>query len=119
MDEFKIKMELREFAKKRDWEKFHSLKNLAISINLEASELLEIFQWENEQSDFYKKKIIFKQIKEEIADIFLYLVRFADIAEIEIEKECLKKIKKNKKKYPIKLSKGKSTKYTYLEKKKN
>ena len=53
-----LQKELREFAKKRDWEKFHNLKNIAISINLESSELLEIFQWENENSDFWFKKKI-------------------------------------------------------------
>ena len=56
MNELKIKKILREFSKKRDWDQFHSLKNLAISINLESSELLEIFQWEKDDSEFYKKK---------------------------------------------------------------
>ena len=56
MNELKIQKELREFAKKRDWEKFHNLKNIAISINLESSELLEIFQWENENSNFGLRK---------------------------------------------------------------
>ena len=119
MNELKIKKILREFSKKRDWDQFHSLKNLAISINLESSELLEIFQWEKESSEFYKKKENLSKIKEEVADIMLYLLRFSDIAEIDLEKECLKKIDINKKRYPIKLSKGKSTKYTFLEKKKN
>ena len=119
MDELKIKKILRDFSKKRDWDKFHSLKNLAISINLESSELLEIFQWEKESSEFHKKKKNFSKIKEEVADIMLYLLRFSDIAGIDLEKECLKKIEVNKKKYPVELSKGKATKYTFLDKKKN
>ena len=64
MNELKIQKELREFAKKRDWEKFHNLKNIAISINLESSELLEIFQWENENSNFWfkkKKKVLLRK----------------------------------------------------------
>ena len=63
MNELKIKKILREFSKKRDWDQFHSLKNLAISINLESSELLEIFQWEKDNSEFYKKKKIFQELK--------------------------------------------------------
>ena len=55
MNELKIKKILREFSKKRDWDQFHSLKNLAISISLESSELLEIFQWEKDNSKFYKQ----------------------------------------------------------------
>ena len=102
MNELKIKKILREFSKKRDWDQFHSLKNLAISINLESSELLEIFQWEKESSEFYKKKENLSKIKEEVADIMLYLLRFSDIAGIDLEKECLKKIEINKKRYPIK-----------------
>ena len=115
MNELKIQKELREFAKKRDWEKFHKLKNIAISINLETSELLEIFQWENENSNFWLKKKIKRLIEEEIADVMLYLLRFVDIANIDLEKACIEKIKKNKKKYPIRLSKGISTKYNKLK----
>ena len=115
MNELKIQKELREFAKKRDWEKFHNLKNIAISINLESSELLEIFQWENENSNFWFKKKIKSLIEEEVADVMLYLLRFVDIAKIDLEKVCFEKIKKNKRKYPISLSKGISTKYNKLK----
>ena len=116
MDEIKIQKKLRQFAKERDWEKFHNLKNLAISISLESSELLEIFQWQNENTNFWKDKKIIKMIEEEIADVMLYLLRFADIAKIDIQKICEQKIGKNKKKYPIKFFKGISTKYNKLNK---
>ena len=119
MNEKKLQKILREFAQKREWEQFHNLKNLAISINIETSELLEIFQWKNDaeiESDL-KKKTIKEKISDEVADIMLYLLRFSDIAKIDIEKSCLNKIKKNKKKYPIKLSKGNSKKYTLLKNK--
>ena len=56
MDELEIQKKLRQFAKDRDWEKFHKFKNLAISISLESSELLEIFQWQNENTTFWKIK---------------------------------------------------------------
>ena len=115
----KINNEIRKFVEDRDWEKFHTPKNISMALSVEASELLEIFQWEKENSEFYKKKENLSKIKEEVADVMLYLLRFSDIAGIDLEKECLKKIEINKKKYPVKLSKGKSTKYTYLEKKKN
>ena len=111
---------LNDFAKKRDWEKFHSLKNLAISINIESSELLEIFQWEKNTSinQKIKKKKFKDKVSEEVADVLLYLLRFSEIANLDLEKICIKKIKKNAKKYPIKLSKGKSDKYNMLKQKK-
>ena len=119
MDVHKIQKMLSDFAKKRNWEKFHSLKNLAISINIESSELLEIFQWES-NNEIYKKikmKAFKDKVSDEVADVLLYLLRFSDIAKLDLEKICVKKIKKNAKKYPIKLSKGKSDKYTLLKKK--
>ena len=118
MDVEKIQKILSDFAKKRDWEKFHNLKNLAISINIESSELLEIFQWESntEISEKIKKKKFKDKISDEVADVLLYLLRFSEIAKLDLQKICLKKIKKNSKKYPIRLSKGKSEKYTLLKK---
>ena len=118
MNEKKLQKILREFALKREWEQFHNLKNLAISINIETSELLEIFQWKNDaeiELDLKNKKIK-EKISDEVADIMLYLLRFSDLAKIDIEKCCLKKIKKNEKKYPVSLSKGKATKYNLLNK---
>ena len=99
MDTKKIQKILRDFAKKRDWEQFHSLKNLAISINLEASELLEIFQWEDDKkiNSQIKKNDFKKNISDEVADIILYILRFSDIAGIDIEKSCINKIRKNEK----------------------
>ena len=121
MDVKYIQNKLSDFAKKRDWEKFHNLKNLAISINIESSELLEIFQWDDNQKvdEKLKKKQFKERISDEIADVLLYLLRFSQIANLDLEKICLKKMKKNAKKYPIKLSKGKSTKYTSLKEKIN
>ena len=82
MNQKKLQKLLREFAKKRDWDQFHNLKNLAISINLESSELLEIFQWDKSEDIDYKlkEKKIKEKISDEVADIMLYLLRFSDIA---------------------------------------
>jgi len=114
MNAKKIQRILRKFAKDREWDKFHSLRNLSVSISIEASELLEIFQWE--ENSFLKKKELKKRISEEIADILLYLLRFSDIAKLDLEKICLEKIDINKKKYPVELSKGNAKKYNYLKK---
>ena len=116
MDEKKIQKKLLDFAKKRDWEKYHNLKNLAISISIESSELLEIFQWIEDKNinEHLRDKTFRKRISEEVADVLLYLLRFSQIANLNLEKICLDKIKINEKKYPINLSKGKSTKYTDL-----
>ena len=114
MDDYKIKLLLREFAKERDWDQFHSLKNLVCALSVEASELLEIFQW----IDFTDEKIndvaLKEKISDEVADIMLYLIRFADKADINLEEACLKKIQKNSKKYPVDLAKGISKKYDEL-----
>ncbi len=116
MDEKKIQLLLRNFAKKRDWQKFHTPKNLATSISIEAAELLEIFQWSGDELNIEKDKRIKQKISEEIADILLYTFRFCDLNNLDAEKICLEKIKINERNYPIYLSKGKSTKYTELEK---
>ena len=115
MDEKKIKLLLREFATNRDWKKFHTPKNLVCALSVEASELVEIFQWDNyTKSEIQQNKLLNMKISDEVADIMLYLIRFTDIVGIDIERVCLQKIKKNEKKYPIHLSKGKSTKYNEI-----
>jgi dCTP diphosphatase len=95
---------LKNFADERQWNQFHSPKNLSMALCVEASELLEIFQWETEDAsrqlhlDSEKKEMI----SDEIADIFLYLLQVAKKCEIDLEKAALHKIKKNALKYPIK-----------------
>lgn len=110
-----LKLKLREFSKDRDWEQFHNPKNLATALSVEASELLEIFQWSNDgglkEIDNPEKR---QEIEKEIADIFNYLVKLVDILDIDLEEAALNKIKENAEKYPIETSKGKSMKYTEL-----
>ena len=106
----KIKSEIRKFVDERDWEQFHTPKNLSMALSVEASELLEIFQWQ--KADEYKNanKKQKEMIKDEIADIFYYLVRISEKLNIDIEKALIKKMKKNRKKYPKRLVKGKAVK---------
>lgn len=110
-----IKEKLKKFSRERDWEQFHSPKNLAMALSVEVAELVEIFQWSN---DGGIKEIdnpeIRKHIEEEIADIFNYLIKFVDLMEIDLEEVSLKKIKQNEKKYPIDKSIGRSEKYNKL-----
>ena len=107
MDLKKINQKIKSFIKARDWDQFYSPKNLSMALSVEASELVEIFQWLKE-SDL--KKIDKEKVADEIADIFFYLIRISQKMNIDIEKSFHKKMIKNIKKYPVKLSKGKSDK---------
>ena len=116
MDIKKVQLRLRKFAEQRDWDQFHSPKNLSMALVGEAAELLEIFQWitEEQSKKIAKSKEDKKLIEEEIADIFIYLVKLADKLDIDIENSVKEKIRLNEKKYPIEKAKGKHTKYTKL-----
>jgi dCTP diphosphatase len=113
MDVNKVSNKLRKFAEDRNWEQFHSPKNLSMALAAEAAELLEIFQWltEEQSKDIINSENEIAQVKEEIADVFIYLARLADKLNIDIEKEVLAKIALNEKKYPIDLSKNNAVKY--------
>ena len=109
----KINQEILTFVKDRDWEKFHSPKNLSMALTVEASELLEIFQWqkENDILDSKINEVIKQDTKDEVADIFYYILRICQKMDINLEEAFWDKMKKNKIKYPINEFKGKSTKY--------
>ena len=115
----KIKKEIKKFVDERDWEQFHTPKNLSMALSVEASELVEIFQWQ--ESDEYKKASSEQKemIRDEIADIFYYLVRISDKLNIDLEHSLFNKMRKNRKKYPINLVKGKAIKYKSINNKKN
>jgi dCTP diphosphatase len=108
-----IKKKLRKFSEERDWDQFHSPKNLSMGLAAEAAELLEIFQWltEEQSKDIVKNEKEMALVREEVADVFIYLVRLADKLGINIEEEVNKKMRLNEKKYPVELSKGNATKY--------
>ena len=103
----KLKIEIDAFAEERDWGKFHSPANLAKSISIEANELLECFQWNDENFSV-------DQVKEELADVLNYAIRMASVMDLDIKSIVLEKIKKNANKYPIDKAKGKADKYTKL-----
>ncbi|HBC86072.1 MAG TPA: nucleotide pyrophosphohydrolase [Lentisphaeria bacterium] len=109
-----LKVKLRKFARNRDWDKFHSPKNLSMALNVEASELLEIFQWLTEDQSLNLPKDKLNDAREEIGDIFNYTVRIADRLGIDPLEAAFDKIKKNHKKYPVRKSRGSSRKYTEL-----
>ena len=103
---------LTEFARDRDWDQFHSPKNLAISLAVEAGELLEIFQWLPENSPY--DETVRLKAAEEIADIFIYTIMFSQKMKINIENAVLKKIELNEKKYPVEKAIGTAKKYNEL-----
>lgn len=110
-----IKKYLREFAEQRDWQQFHSPKNLSMALSVEASELLEHFQWMSEE---HSKQLSLEElapIADEIADVQLYLIRLADQLNLDIFSAIENKIKKNEAKYPADLVRGSSKKYTHYQ----
>jgi NTP pyrophosphatase (non-canonical NTP hydrolase) len=105
---------LRTFAAERDWDQYHSPKNLAAALVVEASELLEHFQWltENASKSLTAEQLV--KVREETADVLIYLIRLADKLNIDLLDATREKIKKNAVKYPVKKSRGNSRKYTEL-----
>ena len=101
-----------KFRDDRDWKQFHNPKDLAISISLEAAELLEVFQWSAEDVTCSDK---IDKIKEELADVAIYCVLMADACGLDLDEIIRQKIKRNEEKYPIKKSKGSKRKYTNLK----
>lgn len=101
-----LMQEIKQFNEERDWDQFHSPENLAKSISIEAGELLECFQWNNN----YNKE----EVCEELADVFTYCLMMADKLDVNPKDIILKKLEKTRKKYPVEKAKGVSTKYNKL-----
>ena len=106
-----IKIRLREFTAERDSDQFHSPKNLAMALIVEAAELLEHFQWLTEEQSLQLPADKLAEVEQEIADIQIYLIRLADKLGVDLEKAVNAKIKLNEKKYPADKVRGKSAKY--------
>ena len=106
----KIKNEIKEFVEERDWEQFLTPKNLSMALSVEASELLEIFQWQKEEEYKNATEKEKEMIKDEIADILYYLVRISEKLNINIEEALFNKMKKNREKYPKESVKEKAIK---------
>lgn len=106
---------LLKFRDERDWCQYHTPKNLSMSIAIESAELMEHFQWKNEDEiKLYLETEGREKVQEEIADIAAYLLLLCNILEIDLNSAILEKIKKNELKYPIEKCKGKHNKYTEL-----
>lgn len=114
MDIKKLQNIIINFRNKRNWKQFHNPKDVAISLSLEASEVLEHFQWKtNEELEDYIKKNK-KNIGEELADVLYWILLLSHDLRINLEEAFKKKMTVNEKKYPIRKSKGKNAKYTEL-----
>lgn len=102
---------VKKFRDDRNWRQFHNPKDLAISINLEAAELLEIYQWSADDLECLDK---LDQVKEELADVLSYSILLADRYGLDLDEIIQNKMKKNDEKYPVEKAAGVSTKYTDL-----
>ena len=102
---------LRRFAKDREWDQFHSPKNLAIALSVEASELLEHFQWVTEEKS---NSIPLSEVRKEMGDVLLYLIRLADKLDVDLIEAAQSKLLENAEKYPVEKARGSSKKYTVL-----
>lgn len=109
-----IKKTLKKFSEDRDWDKFHSPKNLSMALSVEASELVEIFQWLTEEQSYNLNDSKKLHAEEEVADIAIYLLRICTKLDIDLEDAILKKMKKNEEKYPVEKVKGSAKKYTEI-----
>ena len=101
------------FRDERDWSQFHNPKDLAISISLEASELLEIFQWSGDDLECFDK---LDKIKEELADVLSYSILMADRCGLDMDEIIRENMTKNREKYPTEIARGCKEKYTELKK---
>jgi NTP pyrophosphatase (non-canonical NTP hydrolase) len=97
-----------KFRNERDWEQFHNPKDLALAINVEAGELLELFLWKNSE------EVNIEKVKEELADVFAFAFLMADKYQLDVKQIILNKIKQNGEKYPVDKAKGTAKKYNEL-----
>lgn len=106
---------MEQFATERDWDQFHSPKNLAMALTVEAAELQECFQWLTEAQSKELGEQQLAAVRDEIADVQLYLIRLAGKLNVDIPEACWLKLDKNAKKYPVEQSRGNPKKYNYYK----
>ena len=109
-----LKSQIRKFRDERDWKQFHNPKDLAISIAIEAGELLEEFQWKDKEAVEKKVRDERHKVEDEMADIYIYLLEMSDVLGIDMIEAAKKKMAKNELKYPVDKAKGNAKKYTEL-----
>ncbi|MES2714644.1 MAG: nucleotide pyrophosphohydrolase [Pseudomonadota bacterium] len=107
---------LADFARERDWEQFHSPKNLVMALTGEVGELAEVFQWMSEDAskDAARDPRTAQSVRHELADVLLYLVRVADVLGVDLNAAAAEKLRLNTEKYPVGSARGNSRKYTDL-----
>ncbi|MEW5821886.1 MAG: nucleotide pyrophosphohydrolase [Cyanobacteriota bacterium] len=112
----KLTEQILKFRDDRDWEQFHNLKDLSIGLNIESSELMELFLWKNadEVNDFISNEDNKTKVEDELADIFIFCLLVANKIDADIEKIVQLKLEKNSKKYPVDKSKGSAKKYNQI-----
>jgi dCTP diphosphatase len=109
-----LRDQLRTFASERDWEQFHSPKNLSSALSVEAAELLEVFQWLTEEQSRQPSAETLACAKEEVADVLLYLIRISDKLGIDLIAAAQEKLLLNAEKYPVETARGTNKKYDKL-----
>ena len=114
MTQKRILAKLRKFRDDRDWKRFHNPKDLAVSISIEAAELLEHFQWKDRKQVERHARAHKEEIADELADVAAYLFELADDLGIDLLRAMDRKIAKNAVKYPVEKAKGSATKYDKL-----
>lgn len=107
-----LKMRLRDFADKRDWNQFHSPKNLSMALSVEVAELVEHFQWLTEEQSRNLPQDVLDEVSSELADSLLYLIRLADKLDIDLVTAARNKMEINGQKYPVEKARGNAKKYT-------
>lgn len=105
---------LRHFAAQRDWNQFHSPKNLAMALVAEAGEVVEHFQWLTEAASRELSETTRQEVELELADVLLYLLRLADVLGVDLGDAACRKLAINAEKYPVHKARGRSDKYTKL-----
>lgn len=110
----KLRDQLRAFAAERDWDQFHSPKNLALALSVEVAELLEHFQWLSEEQSRRLPPAAHAAVSEEAADVLLYLIRLSDKLDIDLIAAANRKLALNAVKYPADKARGTAKKYTEL-----
>ena len=110
----KLTEKIKQFRDERDWKQFHNHKDMALSLVLEAAEVLEHFQWKSPEEIEKHAKSSKDEISEELADVAMYLFELADNLDIDLPKAIEAKLAKNAQKYPVEKSRGKHTKYNKL-----
>ena len=99
------------FRDERNWKQYHNPKDLAISLSLEAAELLEVFQWSGSDTECRDK---LPELREELADVLMYAISLADRLDLDLDEIILEKLRRNGEKYPLEKARGRKDKYTDL-----